>query len=118
MGCQYCGQQLPYGRRKFCSDLCAKRYHMLIWSRKQKGITEVEHCENCGRMLKWNQKRFCCEECEQRKKPMQIIDGCARLRMAIIKQAKEDDALDRFIRSPQFYQLFPELTPDQLMKRR
>ena len=90
---------------------------MLIWSRKKKGVTEVEHCENCGRVLKWRQKRFCCEECERNARKLFLPQECMNaLRFAILSRAKSDRQLDNFIRTPQFYQLFPELTPDQFKK--
>jgi len=120
MGCLYCGAALPPRRRKFCSDLCQHRYYALRWRRQVINGRAEEHCENCGKILKYKQKRFCSEFCEKRYHWHQIrgsklnIEGCARLRMAIVKQAKWDGCLETFVKRPCFYQLFPEITPEQV----
>ena len=117
MGCLYCGSPLPEyqgkGRpRKFCSKQCKDRYHVLLYQRKNK---RTEHCKNCGRLLLWEAKDYCSEECRKRgeRKPLSI-EGINALRFAALKQAQHDNALARWAKKPEFYEIFPELTPEMM----
>lgn len=100
------------------------------WYRENRGLNKkMENCKNCGKLLKYNQTDFCSEECQKRYRAAEIrmeshlkderrlqMCGIDKLRFAILKQAKEDGVLDRFMKKKHFYQLYPELTPDQLRK--
>lgn len=123
MGCLYCGGAIPPhtgrgAKKKFCCPAHQNRYGFLRWKRKQQGQT-IEHCRNCGRALRYNQKDYCSEFCRKRGQKTELsIEGINALRMAAIKQARIDGALERWMTTEQFYQLFPELTPDQMKKEK
>lgn len=122
MGCPFCGGAIPPSKkgraRKFCSDHCAIQYHNTLWQRRKNGTDiPVAHCKNCGRLLKWTQKEFCSPECKHRAERGELqIEGINALRFAAIQQAKKDGALRRWMQRDCFYDMFPELCPDQLRK--
>jgi len=68
--CDWCGQPLPPGRRRFCSDPCAKRYHARKARRQRRKSgrrpgtkPKLRTCLGCDRKFAsegpWN--RFCPE---------------------------------------------------------
>lgn len=122
MGCPYCGSaviQSGKGRpRKFCSDRCAKNYAELLRQRRIKGLNvPLAWCKNCGRILKNRQREYCCPECRELRRKFYLQPaGANKLRLAILRQAKWDGVLERWSKTPAFYQLYPELTPDQMRK--
>ena len=79
-------------------------------------------CPVCGAEFKFRKgKIYCSVRCKEKAKYYRNSNGVFRhkpgyesLRFAILKQAKRDGALDRFVRTESFYQLFPELTPEQI----
>lgn len=123
MGCKYCGDPIPPNtgrgpKRKYCSEWCCQEW----WREHRRRNKKMEHCKNCGRILKYSQKVFCSEECQERYEADLESDslqmaGINRLRFAILKQAKADGVLERFIKKEHFYQLYPELTPDILKSK-
>ena len=115
MGCLYCGQAIPPRRRRFCSDRCSKNYYELLRQRKIKRFkVPLAWCKNCGRILKFNQREYCCKECEDRRKGTK--QNYNKLRLAIVKQAKEDHALDLMCRTGAMYQLFPGTDPEYIKR--
>ena len=115
MGCLYCGHTIEGRRRKFCSDRCCRNYFELIRQRNIKGSKlPLAWCENCGKLLKYRQKQFCSKECERRRK--KLLGSYAPLVYAILKQAKEDGALEYMFRTGSIYQLLPGTDPDYLQR--
>lgn len=113
MGCPYCGGAVP-PNRKFCCHAHQNRYAVLTHSRKKRG-QPVDHCRNCGRVLMWHKKDYCSDECRKRsERPVYSMEGINALRFAALKQAKKEGRLRSWMKRPSFYELFPELTPDQL----
>jgi Holliday junction resolvase RusA-like endonuclease/predicted nucleic acid-binding Zn ribbon protein len=55
--CINCGEELPVGRPKYCSEKCNKEYNHTL--------NEVgdRYCEGCGNLIIGSGYRFCCPEC-------------------------------------------------------
>lgn len=129
MGCPYCGGEIPpkppgvKGRqRRFCSDQCQHNYFSMMHSRKQRGkSSKPEFCKLCGKVIMYHRRDYCSDYCRERARVVlhhnYQIAGINKLRFAILKQAKADGVLDRFIKKEHFYQLYPELTPDILKSK-
>ena len=99
------------GKQKvYCSKQCYHRYSSLMYYRRRHTGEEARHCLKCGKLLKYGARLYC-HKCQKEERNLYNYN---KLRFAIIKQAKEDGALERFMKTRQFYQLYPELTPDQL----
>lgn len=123
MGCKYCGGAIPpkppgvRGRKRvFCSDQCQHNYFSMLDSRKRRGNTKPpEFCRNCGRVIQYHRTGYCSDECRSRsERPEYSMEGINALRFAALKQAKKEGWLRSWMKRPSFYELFPELTPDQL----
>lgn len=120
MKCLYCGIEIPPTpkgksgpkRTKYCSWLCQNRYRAIMDWRKRHGGADAKHCVRCGKLLfKW-QNLYCSKECRHAK-----LNGYyGKLVYAILKQAKEDGALEYMFRTGSIYQLLPGTDPDYLQR--
>ena len=115
--CPHCGK-LVIGRpnKKYCSKECAHRYNALASFRKATGGPEVKQCKRCGKVLKGKNAGgiYCSAKCRQIDR--QIADNCNGLRMAVLRQAQSDGALERWADSEAFGKLFPELDPEAVKR--
>lgn len=120
MGCKYCGKPILGGRKnkKYCSPGCRSRYNALKCQRKKYGGPKIRHCEGCGKVLTYSARgaTYCSSECRDRRREALQPAGINALRLAVLKQAKHDGALGRWSKTPSFYKMFPELTPDMMRK--
>ena len=57
MKCKHCGEQLPKGRSKYCSDKCKLDFY------KKTKPKKLKTCEICGKELKGGKRKFCSNEC-------------------------------------------------------
>lgn len=128
MGCPYCGGEIPpkppgvRGRqRRFCSRTCQHNYFSMMYSRRQRGKpSEPELCKVCGKVIMYHRHNYCSDYCQERDRVLTHHDyqiaGINMLRLAVLRQAKHDGALARWSRTPSFYKMFPEITPDMMRK--
>lgn len=75
----------------------------------------IRHCAGCGKVLTYSARgaTYCSSECRDRKRKELQPAGINALRFAALKQAKRDGVLKQWMASPSFYELYPELTPEQ-----
>lgn len=117
MGCKYCGKPILGGHKnkKYCSPQCRSRYTALEYQRKKRGGPPIRHCAGCGKVLTYSARgaTYCSSECRDRKRKELQPAGINALRFAALKQAQRDGVLKQWMASPSFYELYPELTPEQ-----
>lgn len=76
--CEFCGKEFrsPTKRRRFCSDICWKKYRSQTGEPKEKreprkirkpreNLIPIKKCRYCGNefITTYNQRIYCCEDC-------------------------------------------------------